>query len=111
MGARIRVEVVFALPERQKLVTVHVPDGSSVADAIAAAGLAEAFPEYDLAAATVGIWGQVADRDRRLAAGDRVELYRPLEIDPREARRQLAEAGRTMRRESPGEDQRSGSSS
>ncbi|MBW2472464.1 MAG: RnfH family protein, partial [Deltaproteobacteria bacterium] len=47
-----------------------------------------------------------ADRGRRLTDGDRVELYRPLEIDPREARRQLAEAGRTMRQGPQRDDQR-----
>ena len=45
----------------------------------------------------IGVWGRVVEPGYRLKSGDRVEIYRPLEIDPRDARRKLAEAGRTMR--------------
>ncbi len=92
----LRVEVVFALPENQFLEAVRVPDGASVQDAIDAAALSGRFPEENFAVMPVGIWGQVVARDRRVCDGDRVELYRPLERDPKEARRQLALEGRTM---------------
>lgn len=92
----IDVEVVFALPESQSLISVSLPDGSTVADAIESAGEADRFPDMDTSALQVGIWGHIVARDHALKEGDRVEIYRPLDMDPREARRQLAEAGRTM---------------
>ena len=99
MPAEVCVEVVFALPRQQVLVSVSLAEGATVAEAIDAAGLAARFPEEQLDALPTGIWGRPAERDAVVRDGDRVEIYRPLEIDPREARRQLAQAGRTMRDE------------
>lgn len=96
MGGRIEVEVVFALPRQQVLTTVSLRAGSTVADAIAAAGIEQRFPARDFADATVGVWGRPVARERQLRAGDRVEIYRPLVIEPREARRRRALAGTTM---------------
>ena len=92
----LRVEVVFASPERQELVGLEVAEGTTVAQAIEQSQLAEKFPEHDLARCAVGVWGQVVGRDRRLRDGDRVEIYRPLRMDPQEARRELAAKGRSM---------------
>ena len=92
----ISVEVVFALPDRQELLDVVVPKGSSVADAIAASGIAGLFPDTDLVSLPTGIWGREVPRSALPRDGDRIEIYRPLEMDPKEARRQLAAAGRTM---------------
>lgn len=92
----IRVEVVFALPERQELVGLELPDGATVADALEASGMAAKFPGHDLTSCAIGVWGHVVDRGHRLRDGDRVELYRPLCIDPQEARRQLAAKGESM---------------
>ena len=86
MGSDLTVEVVFALPDRQVLESVNVAGGATVQDAIAAAGIAERFPGENVDALPVGIWGRPVARDSRVADGDRVEIYRPLEIDPREAR-------------------------
>ena len=83
----MRVEIVFALSERQELLEVDVGEGATVADVIAASNLAGLFPGQDFAALQAGIWGKVVARDRAVREGDRVELYRPLEIDPKEARR------------------------
>jgi len=94
---RISVEVVFALPGRQVLADLELPDGATVADAIAASGVIQQFPEVSLATLATGVWGQQVEREHVLAAGDRVEIYRPLQSDPREARRQQAKAGKTMR--------------
>ncbi len=96
MAEKIEVEVVFALPEKQRLVTVEVAEGSTIADVIAASGLQSRFRDADLEACTTGLWGKVVPRETVISNGDRVEIYRPLAMDPREARRQLAEAGRTM---------------
>ena len=83
----MQVEVVFALPHRQVLLPLDVADGATVADVIAASGLARRFPEVDFDTLQAGIWGRPVERARPVSDGDRVELYRPLEIDPREARR------------------------
>ncbi len=94
----IAVEVVFALADRQELIAVTIPADSTVRDAIEASAIASRFPDQDLSSGPVGIWGRRVERDHRLKDGDRVELYRPLKIDPREARRQLAAEGRSMGR-------------
>lgn len=96
-GSTIDVEVVFALPERQALIEVSLPGGASVADAIEASGVRREFPDLELDACDVGVWGRIVKRNRTLRQGDRVEIYRPLQIDPKEARRQLATMGRTMK--------------
>ena len=90
----ITAEVVFALPARQKLVTVTLQPGARVADAISASGLLRDFSDTDIAGMPVGIWGRLVERENPVQDGDRVEIYRPLERDPREARRELARAQR-----------------
>ena len=96
MSQAINVEVVFALADVQVLVNVTLQDGATVADAITSSGLEERFEEQNLDALQAGIWGRPVDREQRLDDGDRVELYRALQRDPREARRQLARSGMTM---------------
>jgi len=83
----MRIEVVFALPELQVLVAPDVPERSTVADAITLSRIARHFPECDLDALQAGIWGHPVDRDRVVREGDRIELFRALDMDPREARR------------------------
>ena len=83
----MRVEVVFALPDRQLLETITVDEGASVADALRLSGIEERFPDVSLDELQVGIWGKPVERTQALRDGDRVEIYRPLELDPREARR------------------------
>lgn len=98
MGNEDSVEVVFALADRQELVEVQVPPGTTVAEAIDRSGIAEKFPDHALESRPVGVWGRIVDRDYVLADGDRVEIYRELEIDPRDARRKLAAQGKSMGR-------------
>ena len=83
----MRVEVVFALSDRQVLETVIVPDKTTVADAIRRSGMQDRFADVSLDELQAGIWGKPVERDHVVRDGDRVELYRPLEMDPREARR------------------------
>ena len=92
----IEIEVVFALPEKQSLKTLLIAEGATVAEAVAKSGLLEAFPDHGLAQMTLGVWGREVENTRTVRAGDRIEIYRPLKLDPREARRQLALSGRTM---------------
>ena len=91
------VEVVFAGPLTQSLLSVQLPLGATVADAIAKSGIAARHADIDITALRTGVWGHTVDPTHPLRDGDRVEIYRELTIDPREARRQLALSGRTMR--------------
>lgn len=94
--AEFEVEIVFASPDRQLLKSVLVAAGETVGDVVAKCGLREDFPEIEFDSLAVGIWGREVERYRPVKEGDRIEIYRPLEMDPREARRQLALSGRTM---------------
>jgi putative ubiquitin-RnfH superfamily antitoxin RatB of RatAB toxin-antitoxin module len=89
-GRPLRVEVVYALPERQTLLTLYVAAGTTLAEAVTASAIAAIHPEIDLAATRVGIFGKFSAPDTVLHDGDRVELYRPLVADPKEARRARA---------------------
>ena len=79
---KIRVEVVHALPGRADAVVVTLEEGATVQDALEAARLP--------AVESVGVFGRKTSRNRILRDGDRVELYRPLALDPMEARRRRA---------------------
>lgn len=89
--SEIRVEVVYALPERQYVRQVKLAVGSSVEQAILASGLLELRSDIDLASNKVGIYSRPAKLSDVLNDGDRVEIYRPLIADPKELRRQRAE--------------------
>jgi len=95
----MRVTVAFALPAEQVVVPLEVEQGTTVVEAIRASGLPERFPEIDPSSRNVGIFGRVVSPERVLVEGDRVEIYRPLAMDPREARRRLAAAGQSMGRQ------------
>ncbi len=98
MGGKktISIEVVFALSERQRLVTVAIACGATAREAVDKSGIAREFPEQDFSACRLGIWGRLIEDSQLLQDGDRVEIYRPLNIDPREARRRLAAEGKSM---------------
>ncbi|MGE0582443.1 MAG: RnfH family protein [Steroidobacteraceae bacterium] len=84
-----RCTVAYALPDMQWLWPLELPPGATVADAIAAARLLAADgPDIPWDNAAVGIFGAVCDRARVVAEGDRIEIYRPLTVDPRAARRE-----------------------
>ena len=83
----IIAEVAYATPERQSVITINLPAGSTAEQAIQASDIVQAFAEIDLATQKIGIFGSVCKLDRVLADGDRVEIYRPLRQSPMEARR------------------------
>jgi putative ubiquitin-RnfH superfamily antitoxin RatB of RatAB toxin-antitoxin module len=87
---RLRVSVALALPGRQEVVELELPEGATVADALAAARLPERFPGLDLAALATGVWSRPRPAHARLRDGDRVELYRPLLADAKAQRRTRA---------------------
>lgn len=91
-GGRISVEVVVAWPELQAVVPLTLPDGASVADAVEVSGLRERFPELEVRDDRLGVFGEKRAPDAKLADGDRVEIYRPLKIDPKDARRIAAQS-------------------
>ena len=85
-----RVEVVYALEHAQDCSSVELPAGSSAIDAVRAAGILARHPEIDLTKHRLGIYGKVVPADTPITDGDRVEVYRPLALDPKEARRRRA---------------------
>lgn len=90
MSEPLAIEVAFAKPDRQVLIALALPAPATVADAIAASGITRHFAELAEGELNVGIFGQVATLGQLLKTGDRVEIYRPLVRDPKEARRQRA---------------------
>jgi len=94
----ITVEVAYALPHQQKIIELKVRPGTTALTAAERSGIATIFPEIDLASAKMGIFGQAlgtkglgAPHEYVLNPGDRVEIYRPLIFDPKDARRRRAE--------------------
>jgi putative ubiquitin-RnfH superfamily antitoxin RatB of RatAB toxin-antitoxin module len=83
----LEIEVVYALPEQQILIALQVPAGTRTGAVLALTDLPMRFPEIDPATATLGIFGQCVPADHELRTGDRVEIYRPLPTDPKQARR------------------------
>jgi putative ubiquitin-RnfH superfamily antitoxin RatB of RatAB toxin-antitoxin module len=86
----VEVEVVYALAGEQTIAAVRLPDGATVADALAASGVFAKRPGLDAAACKVGIWGKVVPRTQVLRDRDRVEIYRPVVADPKALRREKA---------------------
>jgi putative ubiquitin-RnfH superfamily antitoxin RatB of RatAB toxin-antitoxin module len=97
---RIAVEVACAEAGRQTIVPLEVEAGCTAAEAIDRSGIFALHPGLDPGACAIGIFGREVDRDRKLRAGDRVEVLRPLIDDPRERRERLARLGRSMGRRS-----------
>lgn len=88
----IAVEVAYARPERQEIVPVTVPEGATALEAAKLSGIVDLFPEIQLNAIDMGVFGKVIKDPAAhvLREGDRVELYRPLKIDPKQARKNRA---------------------
>ena len=94
----IEVEVAYATPRQKCILKVTGHPGMTVQQAIERSKLVERFPEIELAKARVGIFGKLATRDAELQEGDRVEIYRPLIADPKEARKKRAAQGKPMKK-------------
>jgi putative ubiquitin-RnfH superfamily antitoxin RatB of RatAB toxin-antitoxin module len=90
MAASIRVEVLRAWPRRHEVRVLELPEGATVADAVAAAGFTEEADARAMMAMPTAVFGEIVATDHPLRDGDRVELLRPLLIDPKEARRRRA---------------------
>jgi uncharacterized protein len=83
----IKVEVVFAREHVQALLQVEGALGMTAGEAIERSGILKRFPEIDLTANKIGIYGKLAKLDQPLEDGDRVEIYPPLIADPKQARK------------------------
>ena len=92
----ITVEVVCARPNRQAIIQVQLPAAATAREAVKQAQLDTRFPEMDFATAPLGSYGRLVDDALALKDGDRIEVLRPLEQDPRDARREAAARGETM---------------
>jgi len=87
----IRVEVAYAKPDNQAIKVVTAPVGTRVEEAIKLSDIQELFPEIEVTPKLkVGLWGKACKLDTELHDGDRVEIYRPLIADPKEARKNRA---------------------
>ena len=95
---RIRVEVVYPLPQEQLLLEVHLPHGASIRDGILASGVLARYPQLDINTLEAGIFGKLAKLDGPLRDRDRIEIYRPLIADPKAVRQQRAADGKRMKK-------------
>ena len=90
----IAVELVYALADAQEVVTLTVAAGTTLAEALRLSGITARYGEIDMGKAPVGIHGRIVAHDAKLEDGDRVEIYRPIKADPKQARRRRAAARR-----------------
>jgi putative ubiquitin-RnfH superfamily antitoxin RatB of RatAB toxin-antitoxin module len=97
-NADLHISVVFS-PRAGEVdeVELKMPEGATVADALSASGMQARHPSHDLGKMPVGLWGAFCERGDVLRDRDRVELYRPLLVDPKEARRKRQAAQRGAR--------------
>lgn len=98
MPETVTVEVAYALPEKQELIRLKLMAGTTAGQAIVASGLLDKYPEIDLDRNRIGIYGKLVNLDAVLRDSDRVEIYRPLIADPKQARRKRAEQGKPARK-------------
>ena len=89
----ISIEVAYALPEQQTIIALTLPKGTTVQQAIVASKVLELYPDINKTELNVGIFGSACKLENLLKTGDRVEIYRQLHHDPKEARRQRALKG------------------
>ena len=90
MPDEILVEIAYALPEEQVIISIKVPTIFNVQQAIEKSGIQKKFPSIDLSKNKVGIFGKKTTLNHLLKDRDRIEIYRPLILDPKEMRRKRA---------------------
>jgi uncharacterized protein len=98
MAETLKVEVCYALPDKQVLISVSLPTGATLQQAIEASGLLEKHSEIDIKKNKFGIYAKLSKLDTVLRDRDRVEIYRPLIADPKEVRKQRAAEGKVMKK-------------
>ena len=98
MADLMSIEVVFPLAQKQEILTVKLPVGATVREAIEASGVLKKYPEIDITKNKLGVFAKLAKPDAPLRDRDRVEIYRPLIADPKEVRKQRAAEGKIMKK-------------
>lgn len=91
MANTITIEVVYALPHQQSLLSLSVDEGATVEACIEQSKLTQQYPEIDLSKNKVGIWNRTCKLSDIVEDGDRIEIYRPLIADPKEVRKKRAQ--------------------
>lgn len=87
----INIEIVFALPTKATILNIEVMPDTTAEQAVIQSGIIEKCPEIDATALTLGVWNRTVKLNHKLKEGDRIEIYRPLIADPKDARRKRAE--------------------
>ena len=102
MMKEISIEVAYAALRGQTIMRLRVKRGTTIGEAIKQSGILEQYPEIDLGTNKVGIFGKIARTDSPLRDRDRVEIYRALIADPKEARRRRTHAAISTRKNTRG---------
>jgi putative ubiquitin-RnfH superfamily antitoxin RatB of RatAB toxin-antitoxin module len=89
----MQIGVAYSEPSQQLWLRIEVPDEATVQQAIEQSGILKKFPQIDLTACTIGIYGKVAELDAALKPGDRVEIYRAITADPATVPRRVIAGG------------------
>lgn len=88
---KFAVDVIYALPQQQKVISVRVAPGTTAIEAVRLSNMVTFFPEIDLETVKLGVFSNLVKHDHELVVGQRVEIYRPLIADPKDVRRKRAE--------------------
>ena len=98
---RVKVEVAYAQPSQQKVLSVEVEEGTTLLDAARKSGITDYFPEINLDDAKLGIFGKLVPKPavQAVRPGDRIEIYRSLIADPKEVRKRRAEQAKLKRQD------------
>ena len=103
MSNMMTVEVAYALPHKQLILEVVVPEGTTALEAAQQSGIADKFEEIDLDNAKMGVFGKVVSPKQVLQSGERVEIYRPLQADPKAVRKERAARAKERRAQEQGD--------
>lgn len=98
MSEQIRVNVVYALPQKQEIFSINLSEGATVRQAIEHSGVLVKYPEIDLVKNKLGVFAKLVKPEAVLRDRDRVEIYRPLIADPKAVRKQRAAEGKVMKK-------------
>jgi putative ubiquitin-RnfH superfamily antitoxin RatB of RatAB toxin-antitoxin module len=96
--ATVNIEVAYALPDKQHVISLQVSQGTTIEQAIRLSGILDEFPQIDITKNKLGIFGKLKKADVVVREGERVEIYRPLIADPKQVRKQRAAEGKRMRK-------------
>ncbi len=88
----MQIGIAYAEPDQQVWLKLEIPEGSTLLDALNRSGILTRFPQVDLKRQKVGIFGKLAKLDTPLREGDRVEIYRPITVDPTKVKRRQVNA-------------------